>query len=100
MAAKTRVSTGPWDKLTGYPIYWVSGTRSEGDMTLDLALTRNCGNHHVACKPKGTKCSNTEADSRDGGKWGGTVRTSVDASVMEAEQRGSVSTGVFMNNSN
>ena len=32
-------------------------------MNLIWASTRNCGNHPVACKPKGTRCRNIKADS-------------------------------------
>ena len=59
-------------------------------MTQFQAFACNCGNHPVRCEPRTHKELNSEALSRDAGRWGGGIRSSVEAPVMGAEQRGVV----------
>ena len=70
--------------------YCAGGSRCRGGMTQIQAYKGNCGNHPVKCKPSTLKEQISKALSRDVDRWGGGIRSSVEASVMGVERRGAV----------
>jgi hypothetical protein len=91
MAPKPESEVAPRSIWTR-PAYGPDGVRHRGSASLLLALMLNCGNLRRRCEAKGTSPKG-EADSSNAPSRDGAARSSVEAAVMAAEQRGGVILG-------
>jgi hypothetical protein len=91
MAPKPESEVAPRSIWTR-PAYGPDGVRHRGSASLLLALMLNCGNLRRRCKAKGTSPKG-EADSSNAPSRDGAARSSDEAAVMAAEQRGGVILG-------
>jgi hypothetical protein len=88
MVSKPGVDVDPGSAWRG-PVYWPCDIRHRGSAILAQALVWNCGNLRLRCEGKGTSPTG-EADNTDAQPRDGATRSSVEAAVMAAEQRGRV----------
>ena len=91
MAPKPESEVAPRSIWTR-PAYGPDGVRHRGSASLLLALMLNCGNFRRRCEAKGTSPKG-EADSSNAPSRDGAARSSDEAAVMAAEQRGGVILG-------
>ena len=89
--SKAESDVAPRSAWTG-PAYGPGGVRHRGSAILLPALMLNCGNLRRRCEAKGTSPKG-EADSSNAPSRDGAARSSDEAAVMAAEQRGGVILG-------
>jgi len=76
-------------KVWRKPVYWPSGVRHKGSVTLVLALVLNYRNLHWRCKGKGASVK-SEADNTNAPLRGGAICSSEEGLVMRLERRNRV----------